>query len=159
MKPSESLTKAFVLGRIMEFEILDKAGHCYFGHIERVVNSIKSRHGENQTLIKLAYLHDMVEDELTTYQELIDRGYSDEVIKSLKLLTRIKDMTYDEYIQNIINNADINALKVKRADLEDNMNLSRLEIITEQDVKRLEKRYIPSWYKINRAILKLESQG
>ena len=50
----------------------------------------------------------------------------------------------------------LDVLYVKKANLEDNMNLGRLSVITEKDIKRLETRYIPSWKKVVKRIKELE---
>lgn len=156
MNPSVLLTQAFVLGRIIAYDIEDKGENFYYEHVARVAKSVELRYGEDEFLVNLAYMHDMLEDNLTTNDELKERGYSQEFLDSLSLLTRKKEDSYEQYIQKLIDSKDINALRVKRADLEDNMNLSRLKVVTKNDVKRVEKRYIPTWYKINEIITKLE---
>lgn len=156
MNPSISSTQAFVLERIIVHDIADKGENFYYEHVSRVAISLSKRYGEDTFLVNLAYMHDMIEDDLITNEELKERGYSQEFLDSLSLLTRKKEDSYEQYIQKLIDSEDINALRVKRADLEDNMNLTRLKIVTKKDVKRVENRYIPTWYKVNEIITKLE---
>lgn len=53
------------------------------------------------------------------------------------LLTHDKDMPYTTYIEAIKKNKI--ARRVKLADLNQNMNLKRLKIVTKKDLERLEK--------------------
>ena len=91
----------------------------------------------DENSIVVALLHDVMEDTDTTEQELIDMGFGETIIKALKILTKPKDMDYLEYIKEV-NKNDL-AKKVKLADLNHNRNLSRLDVITEDDIKRTEK--------------------
>ncbi|MCX6156592.1 MAG: hypothetical protein NTY74_01285 [Ignavibacteriae bacterium] len=52
-------------------------------------------------------------------------------------LTKIKGVDYDKYVTGLKKNAL--AVRVKLNDLEDNMNLLRLEKVTEKDLLRLNK--------------------
>ena len=63
--------------------------------------------------------------------------FSKEIIDILKLLTREENIEYDEYIKRIKNNSI--ACKVKIADLTHNLDKTRLDFVTEVDVKRNEK--------------------
>ncbi|MNW67301.1 hypothetical protein D3C74_458690 [compost metagenome] len=63
--------------------------------------------------------------------------FSDEVIGALKAITRKKDESYMEFIRRCKQNEL--ARKVKIADIKDNMDLSRIEDPTEEDVKRNRK--------------------
>ena len=65
----------------------------------------------------------------------------------MKLLTKKKDVDYYEYIIKIKEN--VIAKKVKIADIEHNLDRSRLDSITDKDIKREEK------YKKALAILKV----
>ena len=78
------------------------------------------------------------------------------IVKGVALLTKTEFETYSNYIDVLVNNGSIDALYVKKADLEDNMNLSRLKEVTERDINRLEKRYIPTWRKVVNRIKELE---
>ena len=59
----------------------------------------------------------------------------------LELLTRRKEEKYRKYIERLAVNPI--ARKIKLADLAHNMDLSRLDTVTEKDRKRLEV-YIPA---------------
>ena len=55
----------------------------------------------------------------------------------MKLLTKKKEIDYYEYINKVKENTV--ARKVKIADIEHNLDRSRLDIITDKDIKREEK--------------------
>lgn len=84
-----------------------------------------------------AVLHDIVEDTDMTIRDLKIYGFDEEIVDAIRLLTRDKNISYDEYIDNLFNNPI--AVKVKLKDLEHNMDLTRLQDITEKDIKRNEK--------------------
>jgi (p)ppGpp synthase/HD superfamily hydrolase len=84
-----------------------------------------------------ALLHDVVEDSPITLDELKTAGFSVTVIDAVRILTRLEDMSYDEYLRGIAVN-DL-ARRVKLLDLEDNMNLERIKNPTAEDFSRFEK--------------------
>ena len=59
-------------------------------------------------------------------------------------------------IDNLIKNASKEALVVKMADLENNMDLSRIKEPTVYDYERVEKRYTPSYEKIRNKLEEME---
>ena len=75
-------------------------------------------------------------DTNVTFKQL-EEVFSKEIIDILKLLTREENIEYDEYIKRIKNNSI--ACKVKIADLTHNLDKTRLDFVTEVDVKRNEK--------------------
>ena len=64
------------------------------------------------------------------------------------MLTRVKPIEYDDYIENLIKKGSVEALHVKLADLENNMDISRIKNPTVKDIERVRKRYIPTHAKI-----------
>jgi (p)ppGpp synthase/HD superfamily hydrolase len=79
-------------------------------------------HTENEMIA--AVLHDVVEDSDWTIEKLISEGFAEEVIIAIKLLTHDKKVTYKKYIEAIKTNKI--ALRVKLADLEDNLDIKRI---------------------------------
>jgi hypothetical protein len=73
---------------------------------------------------------------------LKEKGYSQEVIDALDHLTKREGEKYTDFIKRCRNNPI--ALKVKIADLEDNMDIRRLDEVTEDDLERL-NRYLVAW--------------
>lgn len=110
----------------------DKAGKDYFeGHLKSVAENTTTLQGEI-----VAYLHDIIEDTDTTYEEILDMfGY--QIALAVDYLTHKTNEDYFDYIEKIKENRL--AREVKLADLKNNMDLSRLDKITDKDIKRLEK--------------------
>ena len=110
----------------------DKAGVDYIFHPVTVASSV----GDDEPAIIVALLHDVVEDTNVTFEALQELLTPDE-LSALKLLTHNDEVPYFDYIRLIGENTL--ATKVKLADLKNNMDLSRLPVVTEKDLKRLEK--------------------
>ena len=91
-------------------------------------------------LAVIAVLHDVIEDSNGTYtiQLLKYLGFSERVLCALQLLTHKDGDPYITiYIMGICTNLD--AISVKRKDLEHNSSITRLKGITEKDLKRIDK--------------------
>lgn len=127
----------------------DKAGRPYIGHPLRVMSKMDT---DEERMAAL--LHDVVEDVIKDKQIaeeiLIEAGFSEDVVEAVLILTREDGQDYLEYIRAIRdydidwrkrNQTDSPSIphRVKRADLADNMDLSRLEIVTHKDLMRNEK--------------------
>lgn len=111
---------------------LDKGGQPYILHPLRVMQSC------NSDLEKTcAVLHDVIEDTNITLNELREEGFSEEVLVILDLLTKKEQEDYSTFIDRISKNET--ACRVKIADLQDNMNLSRIKSPSMKDKKRVEK--------------------
>lgn len=111
---------------------LDKAGQPYILHPLRVALKLAS-----EDEIIAAILHDVVEDSDYEIKDLEDAGFNETVIKIVELMTRNKNVSYDEYIGRIKTYPP--AVRVKMADLEDNMNLMRIKKPEASDFERIEK--------------------
>lgn len=122
---------------------LDKGGYPYLDHLHEVSNRVL---GDDAKLIGL--LHDTLEDTEMTREDLIKLGYSEHVVSSVEILTRKKGEDYPDYIERIVESNNKDALNVKLADLNHNMNISRIKNPTLKDVDRIEKRYRPAYIKI-----------
>lgn len=110
---------------------VDKSGVPYIYHPIHVAEQMNT-----ETECIVALLHDVVEDTDVTFKQL-EEVFSIEIIDTLKLLTREKTIEYDEYIKRIKNNSI--ACKVKIADLMHNLDETRLDFVTDDDIKRNEK--------------------
>ena len=93
-------------------------------------------------------LHDLIEDTDWTFERLEEEQFPQPVIEALQLVTRRKNENYKDFIERIAQN-DL-AVAVKLNDLEDNMDVKRLNTMTERDAKRLSKyidayRYLKSY--------------
>ena len=109
----------------------DKAGVPYIFHPIHLAEQM-----DTETECVVALLHDVVEDTDVTFEQL-EKEFSSDIIKILKLLTHDKDTDYMEYVKIIKENPI--AKKVKIADITHNADETRLDKITEKDILRREK--------------------
>lgn len=112
----------------------DKSGEPYILHVLRVMNNLHTRDKELQII---AVLHDCVEDNVCTIEDLYKHGFSERVLAAIRLLTHEKDISYDNYIKQLSSNED--ARLVKLADLRDNSDITRLKDLGVKDIERIEK--------------------
>lgn len=128
-----TLEKAILLAKEAHKGQLDKGGAPYIEHPMRVMAAVRAT---DEKII--AVLHDVIEDTSITAHDLKSRlDLSDDLLHALQLLTRDPHQDYLDYIRCLAQNPL--AAAVKAADLEDNMNLSRLPSITPKDLRRMEK--------------------
>lgn len=114
----------------------DKGGKPYILHPLRILYRLSSYCNDDDTLC-CAVMHDIVEDGSITFAQLKEMGFNDEVIKTMKLLTHGPGISYEEYIENMRSNKS--ALMIKREDLRDNSDITRMKGVTEKDLARLVK--------------------
>jgi GTP diphosphokinase / guanosine-3',5'-bis(diphosphate) 3'-diphosphatase len=129
------LGKAIALAATLFADKTDKGGHPYILHCLRVMNSV----GDDAELKTIAILHDVTEDipeySLSRLQRELNLGVR--ITSALFLLNHSEGSSYDDYIRALTVNAD--ATIVKRADLIDNSNITRLKGLRKKDFDRLEK--------------------
>jgi hypothetical protein len=126
------LEKAILLAVRAHEGQVDKAGAPYFLHPLRVM----LRMGTEEEMI-VALLHDVVEDASVSLEDLRRMGYTENVVEAIESVTRRPHEPYEEFVRRAAANPI--GWKVKVADLEDNMDLSRLPQPTERDFERLRK--------------------
>jgi (p)ppGpp synthase/HD superfamily hydrolase len=111
----------------------DKAGKPYIFHVLRVMHA-----GKTNIEKICGVLHDVIEDTSWTFEQLATVGFSDEVIEVLRCVTKLsEDEDYEDFIGRIKQNPI--AIKVKLNDLQDNMDITRFNELTEKDRVRLNK--------------------
>jgi (p)ppGpp synthase/HD superfamily hydrolase len=110
----------------------DKAKAPYILHPLRVMLRM-----ENDADRTLAVLHDVLEDSDMTVRDLQKAGYPTEIVEAITYLTRLKEEEYDQFIERVKGNSL--AVKIKIADLEDNLNFERIKEPNEDDLRRYEK--------------------
>ena len=111
----------------------DKSGKPYIFHPLHLASQLMY----DPELATIAMLHDVPEDTLVNIEDLIEYGFSNRVIEALILLTHKEGVPYDEYIEGICTNLD--AITVKRKDLQHNSDITRLKGVKTKDVDRLVK--------------------
>ena len=115
----------------------DKYGAPYSLHPLRVMVRVNS---EEEKIV--AILHDVVEDTDWTFDDLRKEGFSAEIIDALDCVTKREGEAYEDFVNRSATNSL--ARRVKLADLEDNMDIRRLETVTPKDMERLNK-YLRAW--------------
>lgn len=111
---------------------VDKGGNLYINHPKTVAESMT-----NTEYKIVTYLHDVCEDTPTTFDDLLNMGFTFRIVNSIRLLTKPDELTYEEYLRRL--HMDSCARAVKVADLKHNMDLSRIKNPTEKDYVRIEK--------------------
>lgn len=115
----------------------DKAGHDYILHPIRV-----SERCDDPRAKIVALLHDTIEDTNVTADYLREEGFTEEIVEAVLAVTHREGEEYDDYVRRAAQN-ELGRM-VKRADLEDNMDIRRLPELTDRDVERLRK-YLRAW--------------
>lgn len=129
-----NLELAIGFATITHSEQVDKAGQPYILHPLRVMLKMKTRREQI-----VAVLHDALEDGKQDPEWVIEL-FDDypEIVEALNCLThKDKKESYEHYVERVATNPL--AINVKLADLEDNMDKSRLMNMTEKDHQRLAK--------------------
>lgn len=125
----------------------DKAGQPYINHLKRVSDSCPSI-GVCDEVKTIALLHDILEDCPEWNEKSLRTFFTDGVVDSVVALTHKPGQTYYEYISQVLE--DGWATIVKKHDLEDNMNITRLKEVTKEDLERL-KKYHQAYVRITEA--------
>ena len=127
---------------------VDKGGNPYILHPLRVMLSLDT---EEERIVGV--LHDVVEDcEGWSWEPLKEQGCSDKIIEALKSVSKTleeekqfkamddPDEKMEHYLQ-FIQRAKTNKIgrNVKAADIRDNLDISRIDDITERDINRLNR--------------------
>ena len=126
---------------------VDKGGNPYILHPLRVMLSLNS---EEERIVGV--LHDVVEDcEGWTWERLKDQGCSDKIIEALQSVSKtpeeeaeyrslLEDEKLGHYLE-FIQRAKANEIgrRVKKADIRDNLDISRIDDITSSDISRLNR--------------------
>lgn len=110
----------------------DKAGQAYILHPMRVAMSCA-----NDAERIVALLHDTVEDTDVTPEYLLAEGFPKYIVDAILSVTKRDGEAYDEFIKRCALNPI--GRQVKLRDLEDNMNVLRLNEVSEDMGRRLTK--------------------
>lgn len=119
----------------------DKAGKTYILHPLRLMAKMTT---EDEMCVAL--LHDAIEDSDVTAQDLLDKGLPAHIVDAVVLMTHQDDESYDAYIVKIKTNPL--AAIVKKCDIEDNINVLRLDALSDKDITRI-KKYHRAWKQLD----------
>ena len=116
---------------------IDKAGKPYILHPLRIMTKMAT-----EEEMSVALLHDVIEDTEYTLESLLDAGIPLTVVDAVQCLTKMYGEDYEQFIQRVLTNEL--AVKVKMADIEDNLNVLRLKTLGDGDLERV-KKYHAAW--------------
>lgn len=128
------LDKMLVIATNAHSGQFDRGGNPYILHPLKVMHYLKT---DDEELMCIALGHDVIEDTKVTYRDLRDAGISERVIAGIRALTKLPGQTYDEYKEGVFANVD--AMRVKMADLRHNTDIRRLKGVSEKDIERMVK--------------------
>lgn len=126
---SDLLEKAINIAIYGHARQKDSLGNPYILHPLKVMMSMRT-HKEKI----VAILHDLIEDTNFTIDDLKKLGFPEDIRIALDFLTHKNYDNYENYIEKITHN-DL-ALKVKIADLEDNLDFKRIHNTTDLDLEK-----------------------
>ncbi|MET1257450.1 GTP pyrophosphokinase [Aliikangiella maris] len=126
-----NLDKAIEIATKVHAGQLDKAGQPYILHPLRLMFKF-----ETEVEMIVAVMHDVIEDSNFSLEDLNIQGFSNEVIEAINCLTKKDGEDYKAFVLRVSKNQL--AKKIKIEDIKDNLNLTRLEEITDKDLQRVE---------------------
>jgi len=91
----------------------------------------------------IALLHDVIEDTEITPTTLLSEGFPEHIVEAILSVTKQENENYDDFVKRCSANSIGKIVKIH--DLEDNMNITRLKKLTENDLQRLNK-YLKAYY-------------
>ena len=139
-----TLERAICIAAAAHAGQVDKAGEEYILHALRVMLRVDG--GEARMV---AVLHDVIEDTPWTLEGLRAEGFSEAVVAAVDGLTRREGEVYLDFCRRAA--ANTIARTVKLADLEDNLDPSRVAALPE------ENRSLAARYRKAQAILRKEA--
>ena len=119
----------------------DASGAPYILHVLQVVMGCRP----DPEAMAVAALHDVVEDSTTTIGDLRTLGFSKTIVEAVDAISRRDGETYEDYIERVLKVPL--ARRVKRVDLEHNMDIRRLTHVGPSESARLE-RYRQAWERV-----------
>ncbi|MDJ0743782.1 MAG: hypothetical protein QNJ32_10520 [Xenococcaceae cyanobacterium MO_167.B27] len=130
LKPEDLLNKAIEIAELAHDGQVDKGGKPYISHPLRVMNALET---VEEKIVGV--LHDAVEDSDLTLEDLKVAGFSNCLIVAIDAITKRKGEKLNEYLRRVMDNEI--ALRVKIADMTDNLDISRIYNPTEKDKERI----------------------
>lgn len=122
---------------------VDHGGRPYILHVLTVVLGSQP----DEEAMTVAALHDVVEDTSVTLDDLRAHGFGERILAAVDAMTRRDGEVYADYIERVA--GDALARRVKKADLEHNMDVRRLPEVEQDDLAHLQ-RYRRAWERVTR---------
>lgn len=133
MKMRELYNKAVIIATKAHEDRTDKGGAPYITHPLRVAEKCSTMESKI-----VAVLHDVIEDTAINEEMLLNEGFPKVIVDAVVALSRTAGQSYYHYVEALKKNPI--AREVKTHDLEDNLNILRLNrLIDEKDLERINK--------------------
>ena len=135
--------KCYHLAKEAHVGQVDKAGVEYIKHPLKVAEILIDKFSKKLTKDELsiafgvAFLHDVLEDTKLTNKDMLEYGIPFEVVSRCEIIRRGEDESYMNFIRRCGDEKIVRY--VKMADLLHNMDLTRLERVTDKDLQRIKK--------------------
>jgi guanosine-3',5'-bis(diphosphate) 3'-pyrophosphohydrolase len=132
-----TLEEAIIFATIQHAGQTDKVGQPYILHPLRVMDSLGHTASLHERMTAL--FHDILEDCKVQANDMRVLRVPEEVVQAVEVLTKTREDEddYQGYVERITKNPI--ALKVKIADLNDNLDRTRIANFDEKDAIRFEK--------------------
>ncbi|MEA5082027.1 MAG: hypothetical protein VB024_10450 [Dysgonamonadaceae bacterium] len=128
----EQLNRAIEIAIKVHEGQTDLNGQAYIGHPFRVM---AAGHTLQEKIVGV--LHDVIEDSDWTIEDLTAEGFTKEIVDGVDGITKREDEKYKDYLIRVENNPI--AVRVKLNDLTDNMDIRRLDELTDEHIHRMRK--------------------
>jgi (p)ppGpp synthase/HD superfamily hydrolase len=132
-----TLARAIAVAAQAHVDQQDKSGAPYILHPLRMMLRM-----DTEAEMMVAVLHDVVEDTDWSIDKLRSTGFPEVVLTAVESVTHREGESYDDFVARAAANPI--ARKVKRADLEDNMDVRRIDDLADRDLERI-KKYHRAW--------------
>jgi (p)ppGpp synthase/HD superfamily hydrolase len=131
-----NLATAIFIASNAHLNQLDKGGRPYILHPLHVMNKV-SHLGDDYMMA--AVMHDVLEDSDVTIHDLAKHGFNVKVVYAVAVLQHDEGLPYMDYIMLLATNPIARAVKI--ADLEHNMDISRMDGFNSSLLKKYQKAY------------------
>ena len=132
MNDTELIQKAVSIATAVHAGQLDKVGMPYIMHPLRVAEKCSTTDEK-----VVAILHDTIEDGNISPEYLLHQGFSQRIVNAVLSVTKEKSEDYEAFVKRTSLNPIGRVVKLR--DIEDNMDIRRLETLDETAFKRLQK--------------------
>ena len=129
---TQTLERAIAIAATAHAGQVDKGGAPYILHPLKVM--LRMSNLEERIV---AVLHDVVEDCGISLEDLRKEGFSEEVLSAIESVTKVPGESYEDFVERAAQNPI--GRVVKLADLEENIDLSRIASPSWEDLERIEK--------------------
>jgi len=141
--------KALALATQVHVGQLDKSGQPYINHLLVIASSF-----DDEIHKTIALLHGIMDNTAYTRKELKDMGFINRVVSAVDFLTKRENQSYRNYLNRVLENEY--ATRVKIADLKRDMDIIKLECMTDKDITSMETHRLALKYLERKSLIGIE---